>query len=457
MPAPDRSWTVGPALLWFAAVVAGALIVLDGGVQALADRLTAKREPQRAGAIAAPQVDVAGADEPDVAPPLPPPPAGSHDVAALDDTCLEGTEQACTRWAMDAFYRAVADERSGTLGRPVRVSWYGDSVIASDTIPGRLRHQLQRELGDGGPGFVFVVPPHRFCEHEAITRSASGGWATHAISVMQTPDGLYGPGGATAETSGGRATISLVDGKVTNVELYYLAQPHGGTATVTGDGDELVRADTAGETRAPGFARATTPGVSKVEVSTKGRVRLFGLDLENARGAVVDNLGIVSVNVKSFAGYDAAHWSAELAHRGADLIIVMIGANEAHWLGPTDRDTRAYQGHYQELLATLRKGRPQASCLVMSPTDLAEAKDGGYPSRPVIPVIVEAQRKAALAEGCAFYSTYAWMGGKGSSARWYRKGLVGSDFTHLTQKGANKLADGLFDALLTGFGRHGPR
>ena len=43
---------------------------------------------------------------------------------------------------------------------------------------------------------------------------------------------LRRPGGSTTETDGGRATIKLVAGKATNAELYYLAQPKGGTATV---------------------------------------------------------------------------------------------------------------------------------------------------------------------------------------------------------------------------------
>jgi lysophospholipase L1-like esterase len=458
MSAPDRSWTIAPTLLWFGAVLAGAVIYLDGGIQALADRLTTHRETtgQRPAGpvVAAPPVDVAEADESDVTAQLPPPPAGSHDVAALDDTCLDGSDDACKRWAMDAFYKAVGNEKTGALGRALRVSWYGDSVSATDQIPGRLRQKLQGELGDGGPGFVFVVPPHRFCEHEAITRSAGGDWASHAISVMQIPDGLYGPGGATQVTDGGRATIKLVSGKVTNVELYYLAQPHGGTATITGDGGELLRAETAGDAKVPGYATATSPGVSKIDVDTKGRVRMFGLDLENANGAVVDNLGVVSVNVKSWGNADASHWSSELGHRSADLIVVMIGANEAQWLAPGDKDTKDYQSHYEQLLAPIRKGRPDASCLVVSPTDQAEAKDGAYPSRPVMPLLVDAQRKAAHAQGCAFYSTYDWMGGKGSASKWFKKGLVSSDFQHLTQKGANKLADGLFEALMTGYQRY---
>jgi lysophospholipase L1-like esterase len=463
MSAPDRSWTVAPTLLWFCACLVVALVVFDHGLQAVADRLTARRggtAQQVAGpTFAAKPAVVADSGDDDVAavPPAPPPDAPKGDrthLGVLEDVCLEGTPAACKRWAMDGFYKAVAASKRGKLGRAVRVSWYGDSVIATDAIPNALRKRLQTELGDGGPGFVFVVPPHRFCAHETVARTNAGGWETHAISTTLSPDKLYGVGGASAETDGGRATIKLISGTVSNVELYYLQQPKGGRATIAADGAEIAHADTRGDAKAPGYAVGTAAGAKKIDITTEGRVRVFGIALENASGAVVDNLGIVSVNVKSFGAHDEAHWTSELAHRSADLVLIMIGANEAEWLSPHDQDTKDYQGRYEKVLAPLHKARPNGSCLVVSPTDQAEAKDGAYPSRPVMPVLIEAQRKAALASGCAFYSTYAWMGGKGSASRWFAKGLVSSDFQHLSHKGADKLADAMFKTLLAGYGRY---
>jgi lysophospholipase L1-like esterase len=457
MSAPDRSWTIAPTLAWFGVFLVAGLVWRDGNVNALADRLTERREhPGTTGpAFTAPPVTVADADDAEPTVPLPTAPPGSHDIGALEDTCVDGTPTACKRWAMDGFYRAVDSGRAGKLGRAVRVSWFGDSVVASDTIPGHLRKRLQAELGDGGPGFVYIVAPHRFCNHEAITRTATGSWLTHAISTFQIADGLYGFGGSSTETDGGRATIKLVAGAITNVELYYLAQPRGGTAVVTADGAEVVRTDTKADTKQAGWATASiAAGASQLKISSEGRVRLFGIDLENAAGAVVDNLGIVSVNVKSFGNNDLAHWTAELGHRESDLVMIMIGANEAEWLSPKDHDTKEYAAHYEKVLEPIRKGRPDASCLVVSPTDQAEVKDDAYVSRPVMPVLVEAQRKAAHAQGCAFYSTYAWMGGKGSAAKWFKKGLVSSDFQHLSHKGAAKMGDAVFDALMAGAHRY---
>ena len=457
MSAPDRSWTVGPTLVWFAGCLIVGLCVFDGGVTVLADRFTAPREAQGAhgsgagpGFVARPAA-VAESDS-ERAPVAPIAGRDRSKVLALEDACLDGAAASCKRWGMDALYRAMDAAKQHKLGRTLRVSWYGDSVIATDAIPSRLRTLLQQEFGDGGPGFVYVVPPHRFCAHEGITRTAGGAWTTHAISTTQIPDGLYGVGGSTVETSDGRATIKLNAGTVSHVELYYLAQPRGGSVAIKADGSPLADVATQGDVKQAAYAVASVAsGASKFELAASGRVRLFGIDLENASGAVVDNLGVVSANVKSFAANNAEHFQAELAHRSADLVMVMIGANEAEWLGPSDRDTKEYASHYEKFLAEVRRARPDAACLVVSPTDQADTSDPSFPSRPVMPALIQAQRAAASNQGCAFYSTYDWMGGKGSAARWFRKGMVGTDFQHLSRKGANQLAEGLFTALMAGF------
>lgn len=463
----DKSWTIAPTLGWFCGALAAGLLVIDGDVGALADRLTTPRGSEGAVATAGPvftakPVVVAEApsdDRDERAAALPVADTGERSrVGPLEDVCLEGPPVACKRWGMDGFYAAIARTREGKLGRALRVSWYGDSVVATDAIPARLRARLQTELGDGGPGFVFAAQPHRFCHHEGIVRTLTGTWQPYAISTTTVGDGMYGAGGSSAETHGGRSAMKLVAGKASHVELYYLAAPRGGTAVITADKAEVLRTATARDSKGGAIATATVPaGASRFELIAEGKVRVFGVALENPRGAVVDNFGIVSVTAKNFAARDAAHFSTELGRRNSDLVMVMIGANEAAWLAPGDKDTKEYQARYERALAPIRKGRPDGACVVVSPLDQAEAKDDAYPSRPVMPLLVDAQRKAAHAQGCAFYSTYDWMGGKGSAAKWFKKGLVGSDFQHLTKKGANKMADGVFETLMAGAARYGKR
>ena len=120
-------------------------------------------------------MEVAEADPEETLPPQSTIPAGDRSrVLALEDSCIDGTPEACKRWGMDAIYRAMRSAKQQKLGRALRISWYGDSVIATDAVPSRLRAKLQTEFGDGGPGFVYAVPPHRFCANEGITRISHG-------------------------------------------------------------------------------------------------------------------------------------------------------------------------------------------------------------------------------------------------------------------------------------------
>jgi urease accessory protein UreF len=92
--------------------------------------------------------------------------------------------------------------------------------------------------------------------------------------------------------------------------------------------------------------------------------------------------------------------------------------------------------------------------------DRAERHGEELVTSPVIPALVEEQRKASAEAGCAFFSLYQAMGGRGSMATWVRRGLGQADLTHPTGVGAEILASWIYRALLAGFtaerGRDGP-
>ena len=111
----------------------------------------------------------------------------------IDDTCLDGNDANCRRWAIDGFSSGLARARAGA--GVVRVSYYGDSVVSTDAIPGRVRSRLQALVGDGGPGFVWAALPHRFCHNEIVALANSGRWQSYGVSTIAAPDGLYGVSG----------------------------------------------------------------------------------------------------------------------------------------------------------------------------------------------------------------------------------------------------------------------
>ena len=459
-----QEWAVAPTLLWFGVFVVAALVAADN-VGALADRIAKRPErPATPPHVFGAATQVAGREaEPDEVPAAV---AGGEAAASavagdddgreaaaiphLVDVCVDGTPERCRRWAMDAAYQAIADLQDGRATRPVRVSYYGDSVISTDRVPARIRTLLQKQLGDGGPGFVFAARPHRFVRHEVVATTNIGSWTAWGVSTSPAPDGLHGIAGSSAETVGGSVRYAS-ETPVREVDVYYLRQPGGGRADVVLDGTIAASIDTAGDTKQARFerVRAATPA-QKIEVRATGKVRLFGLVLENPSGVVVDNMGLVSATVKNAAHNRADHWRNQLAHRSADLVLVMLGANEAAWLPPSKTAMAEYRTRYEALLAPIREALPQTSCLVVSPLDQAQDAGGGLSSRPVMPAMVAAQRAAAAAKGCAFFSAYQWAGGKGSSIKWHRQGLVDDDFTHLSMKGAKRLGNAITNALIAG-------
>src|SRR5688572_32684567 len=152
----DRlDWTVAPTLAWGAALLCAALLVLDGNLGALTARLVRDEvdavrvaggpsflppegPPQDSDSEASEgsseSTPMAGLADPGAAAPAAP--RAKHGV---EDVCIEPAGTGCRRWAMDGYYAAVAGTETGRATAPVRVTWYGDSVSATDLIPGRVR------------------------------------------------------------------------------------------------------------------------------------------------------------------------------------------------------------------------------------------------------------------------------------------------------------------------------
>lgn len=353
--------------------------------------------------------------------------------------------------ALAAFREALAAQKAGTAKHALRISYFGDSLTADDQITHALREKLDASLGDGGPGFVWAVPPHPYCQHRVVTRASSGTWRVHGVSTAQPPDHLLGLGGS-AETEGGGSIRIVAKANVTSIDLHYLAQPRGGELAVFAEGKEVGTVQTAAEKKQAAFAQLALPdGARKFELRARGRVRLFGAALENAKGAIVDNLGVVNATAKQLANHNLPeHWQKQLAHRDSDLVVVMLGTNEAEWLAPRGQGMAEHEKLFGDLLQSVRTANPNASCLVVSPLDQIDYLHEAMPPRESIPAMVAAQHRAAAAHGCAFWNTYAWMGGRGASKAWYKRGLVVKDFQHPTTNGAVRIAQALYAGLVGG-------
>ena len=264
------------------------------------------------------------------------------------------------RAALDNFAAALAAQKAGTADRPLRISYFGDSLTADDQITNGLRTRLQAQLGDGGAGFVFAAPPHPFCEHRAVTRWVGGGWRVWGISTQAPSDRLLGLGGS-AETDDDGVIALAPAGALRSVDVHYLAQPHGGSFDVKADGKVVQTVDTKAADKQSAFAQVSVPdGTKKIRFEAKGKVRLFGATLEAGKGVVVDNLGVVNATAKGMDTNDLPdHLQNQLAHRQADLVVVMYGTNEAEWLAARGAGMEEHERVFGDILAARPRREPQ--------------------------------------------------------------------------------------------------
>ncbi|MCA9676547.1 MAG: hypothetical protein KC464_16055, partial [Myxococcales bacterium] len=375
---------------------------------------------------------------------------------AIEDTCVDGTAASCRRWAMDGFYRALGRARAGT--GLARISLYGDSVTAEGYIATGMRRRTMKRYGDGGAGFVFLASPSRWYQNQVVRQSQSKGWQIHSIVFNSASDQLHGYGGVSfTGTSGDHVTFKTAKrgpgDAVSRFELYYLASPKGGTADIVVDGEVALTVDSHADTTASAFAGVDlADGAHAIEVRvTRGRLRGFGVTMERASGVVVDSLGVVSNTAKSMGKIDDAHYAEQIAHRDPALVMVLLGANESGWLKGAGA-MKQYRQQWEALLARVRKGDPAASCLVLGTLDAGELQDGKhYVARTNIADMIEVERAAAAAQGCAFWDARAFMGGDDAARKWFRKGLMSGDFEHLTSKGGQVIGSGIVEALEAGY------
>ncbi len=441
--------------------VEGGMALATGG--AVSRRSTAAVAETLGAAVAANlEDDAEGPAEPvpDVAPAAPDeaPPAVRIDPSELEGLVLE-IEDPGGR-AMRPFYDALLRTGERQAGAITRIAHYGDSSIAGDGITVTMRRQLQRRFGDAGHGFVLIARGTMPYHHQDIRHSAEGAWDLDQLVRAGRRDHIYGYGGVSYSGSGAVARFGTDDrgpvgGRVSRFELWYRQTTRGGRVDLRVDDGERVALSTRGEVEEDAWHVIEVPdGPHRLELRAigGGDMQLFGMVLErDGPGVVYDSLGMVGARARRMLGMDPEHFRSQHAHRQTNLIVIHFGGNDAD---DANRTAEQFEDDFRRVIRMTRRARPEAGCLLMAPLDQAVRDErGNIVTMSQVSVIVGAQRRAAQAEGCAFFDTWQAMGGDGAMRRWFRSNprLAFGDFRHATPAGYTVIGNMLYRAILKGF------
>jgi hypothetical protein len=363
--------------------------------------------------------------------------------------------------ALEPFYEALLRTAEKQPKAITRIAHFGDSAVAADSITVTMRRLMQKRFGDAGHGFILVAPGDMHYFHMDIYHRASNDWELFPIVLMPLGTDWYGYGGVqyrSGPDSWARfATIERgeIGRRVSRFEIFYQRYPGGGKLLPKLDDEKQAVVDTKSKQQEDAwYTVETTDGPHTLSIRTDGHnpVRMYGVTLERDQpGVVYDSLGMVGGRAERLLAFEHEHIQRQLKHRSPNLVILAFGGNEAdnRWM-----NTERYESSLRKVLDHVRVPGSNVACLLFAPLDQGERDARGeIRTIPTVPDIVEAQRRAARAEGCAFFNTYAAMGGRDSMGNWYRQRprLATSDFRHATPAGYEQIGNMFYKALLKGF------
>jgi hypothetical protein len=362
---------------------------------------------------------------------------------------------------LHAFYAALAQTARREDGAITRILYHGDSLVASDFVTSTLRRKFQAQFGDAGHGFVLMANAWSSYTHADVFRFSTRGWSVSRIVGPYLKDGLYGLGGVSFKgppgivARFGTAREGNYGRRVSAFEVAYLKQPGGGNLRVNVDGQHHGVIPTDAPEKTAGFHRVELEdGEHTLELVTeRAEVRAFGVALERkGPGVILDAIGIQGARIRFLDKQDDAHWAAQLGWRKPNLLVFQFGANESG--DGFAYSMPDYHVTMKEVILQAKKAAPGASCMIVAAMDRARNTEWGLITVPIIPHIVEQQQRTALDVGCAFWNTYEAMGGKGSMARWVRRGLGQADLTHPTSIGADIVGNWIYQAVIRDYQKY---
>jgi lysophospholipase L1-like esterase len=344
------------------------------------------------------------------------------------------------------FFELLYRHQKGEIPGPLRILHYGDSHTAADDWTGDLRTHFQEKFGDGGSGYSYAGRPWNGYRRLDVRTGSTRGWHTDGL-VGRTGDGIYGLGGVSMSAKAPREAVYL-QAECQQFELFYLQQPGGGALQLFDNGAPVERIETTGEP-APGYYHyETVPGPHKFELETLDHapVRLFGWVAENNTGVTYETLGINGAQASIALGWDETVLRSNVERRNPGLIVLAYGTNEA---GRKDWTVESYRDMYLRLIARFREAAPTATIMLIGPPDRYVRTRKGWQPLENLDLIIEGQRQAAVAAGCAFWDMRAKMGGAGSMRQWVQAGMAQYDYVHFTSPGYRMLGDAIFRDLMS--------
>jgi len=373
---------------------------------------------------------------------------------------------------LDKFFAKLVRVENKEPGAVARILYFGDSIVASDFVTGKLRRLYQTRFGDAGHGYALVANAWPGWFHIDVSRKASQHWKVSRCVTPYAEDGFYGLGCVSfvsrvkaATFTMGTATRDKWGREVTSFELEYFQQPGGGEIAFKLDGERHSVLSTDGEAKLSYHTIEVPAGPHELQVRTleDKPVRLFGMRMaRDVPGVTLSALGITGARCRFLDKQNDEHWAEVLKAAKPDLVIFAFGSNEitdgSLYLDENGQKSKTpfedYRRDVRKVMKQVSAAVPDSSWMLVGPPDMASKKAEWGHSRPAVSIIAKSEKQLAEEEGWAFFDQLAAMGGTGSMWAWIKSGLGNNDMFHPTGSGGNVLGRLQYKAVMQAFEKY---
>lgn len=376
------------------------------------------------------------------------------DTCKTGMTCIEDYTDSLGL-GMGAFYEAL--ENRASLGRPVRIAYFGDSFIEGDILTADLRSLLQQKFGGRGVGYVSVTS--RVAGFRPTIKHTFEGWESHAVTdssgfkraFQDISNHYFIPrAGASVTLKGGKNYTACLD--TCETFSFYFFSPDSVILSAQINGGESKEYIFPGDSTCMQVAQADGRiGTIRWRVQQAGKhTRCFAATMDSHEGVILDNFSTRGSSGQQLAGIPMSVLKAYNRLRTYDLIVLQYGLNVA---SEEVKNYSYYTVEMEKVVAHLKEAFPEAAILIVSIGDReSKTETGELHTMPGVKNLVRYQQALAAKTHVAFWNMFEAMGGEGSMVEMVnsKPAMANYDYTHINFRGGKHLANILFEALMYG-------
>jgi lysophospholipase L1-like esterase len=163
----------------------------------------------------------------------------------------------------------------------------------------------------------------------------------------------------------------------------------------------------------------------------------------------VDNIPLRGSSGTFFSQIDKTSVAFMYNALNVKLIFLQFGGNMMPQIN-SQKTIDKYMESLAQQIQHLQQLAPQAKIVLIGPADMSKKVNGRLQTYPFLPELVESMQRTANQNNAAFWDMFKVMGGSGSMIDWVKEkpSLATPDYIHFTPRGADKIGEILFDALM---------